>query len=61
MTLETLTIELAILGAHLSASDWQSYLIIVETLMATGLSPDVIYSTAEAYIKTREEVYSLPS
>jgi hypothetical protein len=47
--------ELSILGAHLDAAEWQSYLIIVETLQASGLPADVIIKTAEAYLKTRDE------
>lgn len=55
MTDEQLTMELSILGAHLDAAEWQSYLIIVETLQASGLPADVILRTAEAYLKTRDE------
>lgn len=60
MTPEALTMELAILGAHLDAAEWQSYLMIVETLSASGLPADVIIKTAEAYLKTRDE-YSMLS
>ncbi len=55
MTDLQLTLSLASLGAHLDAEEWQSYLYIVETLQASGLPPAVIISTAEAYIKTRDE------
>lgn len=55
MTDLQLTLSLASLGAHLDAEEWQSYLYIVETLQASGLPADVIISTAEAYIKTRDE------
>ncbi len=55
MTDTQLVMELSILGAHLDAAEWQSYLYIVETLQASGLPADVIISTAEAYIKTRDD------
>jgi hypothetical protein len=55
MTDLQLTMSLASLGAHLDAEEWQSYLMIVETLQASGLPADVIVSTAEAYIKTRDD------
>lgn len=55
MTDLQLTLSLASLGAHLDAEEWQSYLVIVETLQASGLPPAVIISTAEAYIKTRDD------
>lgn len=55
MTDLQLTLSLASLGAHLDAEEWQSYLYIVETLQASGLPADVIISTAEAYIKTRDD------
>ncbi len=60
MTDTQLVMELSILGAHLDAAEWQSYLIIVETLQASGLPHEVILKTAEAYIKTRDE-YSMLS
>lgn len=60
MTSDQLVMELSILGAHLDAAEWQSYLIIVETLQASGLPADVIIKTAEAYLKTRDE-YSMLS
>ena len=56
MTDTQLVMELSILGAHLDAAEWQSYLIIVETLQASGLPADVIIKTAEAYIRTRDEL-----
>ena len=55
MTDLQLTMSLASLGAHLDAEEWQSYLVIVEALQASGLPADVIISTAEAYIKTRDD------
>lgn len=60
MTDIQLVMELSILGAHLDATEWQSYLIIVETLQASGLPADVILRTAEAYLRTRDE-YSMLS
>lgn len=59
MTGLELTLQLSSLGAHLDASEWQSYLIIVEALQASGLPAAVIIKTAEAYIKTRDELSML--
>lgn len=55
MTDLQLTIELGVLGSHLYGDEWHSYLLVIETLKASGLPHEVILKTAEAYIKTRDE------
>ncbi len=59
MTEEQLTMELAVIGAHLAADDWQLYLYLIDKLQAAGLTKATIIASAEAFVATKGELSCL--
>lgn len=55
LTDEQMVMQLATIGAHLAADDWQLYVYLINTMQQAGLTQSTILASAEAWCATKGE------